>query len=91
MTGHAYTEFKKRGFKMRLMTWRALSISPYRTDWCYVSKECPYSQRSWSEAELWWTWKSCDTPPVGPGLPCIGSERERTSTFLLNPRVFTNS
>ena len=31
-------------------------------EWCYVSKECPYAQRSWSKADLWWTWKSCDTP-----------------------------
>lgn len=31
-------------------------------NWCYVSKECPYAQRSWTKAELFWTWKACDTP-----------------------------
>jgi hypothetical protein len=29
--------------------------------------ECPYAQRSWSKADLWWTWKSCDTPEAGGG------------------------
>ena len=31
-------------------------------NWCYVAETCPLAQRSWSQANLWWTWKSCDTP-----------------------------
>ena len=30
-------------------------------NWCYVDKSCPYAMRSWTDADLWWTWKSCDT------------------------------
>ena len=30
-------------------------------NWCYVDRSCPYAMRSWTDADLWWTWKACDT------------------------------